>query len=782
MFDLQDQTLTQSMKGSPEDRLPSSPVPEQPAPPDDPLDTDAMHELHGRLISFYRLELDRQGPNRNEQAIDEDYYDNIQYTIEQKQELEDRGQAAIAYNVISQTLNWIIGSEKRGRTDYKILPRGKEDAKPALGKTKYMKYLSDVNRTPFHRSRAFADTVKVGIGWLECGVQDEDDGEPLYLRYESWRNMLWDSAGTELDGSDQRYQFRSKWVDEDIAIALFPNRVTQVKNSVTDSTMYGSFELLDGDFAMDAIEAEMENAGSAGAINVHRRARVRLIEVQYRVPEQVKRLRGGPFSGDVMDERDPRHQESVDKGYSVVIDKVMMRTRCAIITPSHILYDGPSPYRHNKFKFVPIWGYRRGRDNMPYGPTRGLRDIQDDINKRASKALHILSSNKVIMDKNAVDDLDEFADEVSKPNAIIIKNPGKELVLNADRDLSEAHLDLMSRNIQMIQQVGGVTDELLGRSTNAVSGVAVQRRQEQGSIATSQLFDNLRLGVQMCGELELANMEQFVTEQKQFRITNQRGTPEFVQINDGLPENDITRSKADFIISEADWRATMRQAQTDQLVEMMGKMPPQVALVMLDLVIDSMDIENRDEIVKRIRSVNGQQDPDAHEQTPEEAQAMQAKAEQDGAQKAMFEAELTKKRGEADKAGADANRIVAETERIKAETERTRRLMIGDSMDAADKAMIAAQAVIMMPATAKVADNLLNGAGWKGAHVAAGGLPPPAVPPEVAQAMQQQQIARAQQMHQEQAYAQSQSQQQAAPAPDMQASPPPPASLPPAQP
>ena len=47
---------------------------------------------------------------------------------------------------------------------------------------------------------------------------------------------------------------------------------------------------------------------------------------------------------------------------------------------------GQSIYRHNRFSLTPVWCYRRGRDNQPYGMARRVRDIQEDINKRASKA------------------------------------------------------------------------------------------------------------------------------------------------------------------------------------------------------------------------------------------------------------------------------------------------------------------------------------------------------------------------------------------------------------
>lgn len=723
MFDLSDDKLTRVKRDTPVDRLPSASEPKS-EKADHPLDEPDMVERHAKLLSYYRQEIDRQGENRYQQAIDEDYYDSDQWTPEEEQELRDRGQQPTVYNVIATSVDWIIGSEKRGRTDFKILPRGKEDSKPAEAKTKFLKYLSDVNRTPFHRSRAFEDAVKVGVGWVECGVQDEDDGEPVYDRYESWRNMLWDSSGTENDTSDWRYQFRSKWVDEDIAKALFPDRADVIELSCIDATLYGSFDMVDGDIAMDFGEFEREHNGIYGTIVTHKRRRVRLIEAWYRVPEKVDRLRGGPFSGEIYDKDDPRHADAVTNGLSAVVSKVMLRVRVAIMTSNGLLFDGPSPYRHNRFKFIPIFGHRRGKDGLPYGIIRRVRDIQDGVNKRASKALHILSTNKVVMDEGAVEDIDEFAKEVARPDAIIIKKPGKMLELNADRELAGPHLEIMSRDIAMIQQAGGVTDELLGRETNATSGIAVQKRQDQGSLATSKFFDNLRFAEQLRGEVMLSLIEQFVTEQKQFRVTNMRGTPEFVTVNDGLPENDIARTKADFVVSEADWRASMRQAAVDQLSEMLMKMPPEVAMSILDLMVEDMDIPNREEIVKRIRLINGQKDPDQQEPTPEDMAKEEAMAKQQAMNDAMVEAELGEK--------------LAKTAKTEAETARIKKQGIGDSVNATNVAMTAAQSVVLMPTIAAVADGILAEAGWQTAHgTAAQGLPPapqqPMMPPQEAQ-------------------------------------------------
>lgn len=348
----------------------------------------------------------------------------------------------------------------------------------------------------------------------------------------------------------------------------------------------------------------------------------------------------------------------------------------------------------------------------------------------------------MIMDEGALPEgttIDDFAEEVSRADAIIVKRPGKELIINAERELAAPHLDLMSRGISMIQQVGGVTDENLGRQTNAASGVAIQRRQDQGTLATNKPFDNLRLAAQMQGEIQLSLIEQFCSEQKSFRITNERGTAAFHKLNDGLPENDITRSKADFVIGEADWRNSMREAAATQLLEVISKMPPQIGLLVLDLAVEFMDIPNRDEIAKRIRGATGMKDPDQQEPTPEDIAQQQAAAKQAQFQEAAAMAELENK--QADTAVKMANAL-----KLGMSAQREQSLAVKDRVDATASAMTAATAVITMPTIARVADGVLQEAGWKDyTNPAGAGLPPmpgsarpPMSPPQLAQQEQPQ--------------------------------------------
>lgn len=641
MFDLSDPASTRAKRR--ESPIPASAQP--PAKKQSPLDEPEAVETHHRLLDAYTRELDRQEANRTEMATDEDFYDNIQYRDEDIRELEDRGQKPLVYNVIATTVNWVLGTERRGRSDFRVLPRRKEDSKPAERKSQILKYLSDCNRTTFHRSRAFADAVKVGVGWLEDCYDDEEGNEPLVSRYENWRNMLWDSAAQQLDLSDGRYQFRSKWVDLDIAQAIFPNRARLLDMSARStepllpSGMYG-------DEAMDHAELELERIGSTARLpNRFERRRLRIIEGWFRRPENVDRVSGGMFGGELFDPHSRGHKAEIEARAAEVVKRQTMRMNVALFTTDGLLWMGPSPYRHNRFPFTPIWGNRRGRDGMPYGLIRGLRGMQEDINKRASKALYILSSSKTVVEEGAVDDHDELAEEISRPDAYAVVKTGfiEKIKTGLGQELHQAHLQIMERSIAMIQQASGVTDENLGRKTNATAGIAIERRQTQGAMATTHFFDNLRLAYQVQGEKQLSNVEQFMSEEKQFRITNLRGKPEYVTVNNGLPENDIARCKADYVISEADWRASMREAAAAELMDLLIKLAPaqpQVVMVMLDLLVESMDIANREEIVRRIRELSGMRDPDAEEPTPEEQARAAAAAKQNQLQMATIEANL----------------------------------------------------------------------------------------------------------------------------------------------
>lgn len=670
------------------------------------LDTSDAIALHKRLLATYRYELERQSGNRRQMAIDEDMFDHEQWTQEEIAILEERGQAPIVFNLIQTTINWVLGSQRRAPTDYKVLPRQKEGGKAASRKDELLRHLRDENDTEIQTAMAFADAVKAGVGWLETGEGDPSDGPMVFDRYESWRNMLWDSRSRQVDLSDARYVCRVKWLDVDMAEALWPRRAGIIRHS-TEQNMLKSGMNDYGDAAMDDIEDDSLFAPEVTAGGHALRNRVRAIEVWFRRMVTVPVVSGGDFNRELFDPWSEGHWTELQVGRATLIEKPREVMHVAIMTERGLLDLRQSPYRHNQFPFTPIWGYRRGRDGLPYGMIRGLRDIQRDLNKRASKALHHLNSTRVFVEEGSVDDIDELRDEAARPDAVIVYKSGRQPPkIETDLDLAAAHVDLMSMDARMIQQVGGVTDDNLGRKTNATSGTAITARQDQGALATSMFTDNLRSSLRKHGEKKLVNIEQFYTDAMTFRITNARGNPEYVEINDGLPENAISRFKADFILSEEDWRATTRQAQAAQLIELMGQLAataPQLVVQLLDLVIEATDLPKREEIVKRIRQVTGVTDPDEDPDNPSPETI--AKQQEQGQQ-----AEMARRAAMAEIAGLEgkAEKELAQAERLRSDAAKNWLGLRSANLDQIKKATETAVTLSGAPGVAAAIDGLMQ--------------------------------------------------------------------------
>ncbi|MFP4077461.1 MAG: portal protein, partial [Halochromatium sp.] len=681
------------------------------------LDGPEAERALSRLREWFDREWQRQAANRYQMALDQDYYDSLQWTEEEAAELLDRGQAPLVFNEVKPTIDWVLGTERQTRIDYRVLAREPEGQPEAEVKTSLLKYLSDTNRAPYARSRAFEDAVKAGLGVIEIGLRGDPSEELIYTRREDWRKVLYDSQSVEPDWSDARYVFRWKWLDEDVAKSYFPGREQVIESACSGESSFVDEEEQDG-FYLGARVTEpghdyQSQVGrytpyDAAAFTTSRRSRVRVIECWYREPERVRVFRDGELAGEPFDPQDPDHQQYAREGYSL-FDNVRMSVKCAIFTDSGMLFMGNSPFDHGRFPFVPVWCYRRARDNAPYGMIRNLRDPQDDLNKRASKALWLLSTNRVTMDEGAVDDIDLLREEVSRPDAVIVKRPGKELRIDRDVQLAQQHVGLMERNIQHIRNLGGVTSENLGRQSNATSGKAIMARQEQGGVVTTMVFDNLREAVQLAGEIELSLVEQYYDEPKVIRIAGDRGA-KYLQINEPDPNtgetlNRVTARHDNFIVDEQDYRSSLRIAMFEALfdiVSRLAQMAPMVALNLLDLLVETADVPNRDEMVARIRQLTGMRDPD-EEIPPEQEAMMQQQAQAQAAQQAQMQQmqyELTLAKMQAEMA-----EIVAKADKIGAEAIVTR-------VQAMYSSLQAAQVAGMAPGAAQAADEIMRSAGF----------------------------------------------------------------------
>lgn len=711
-------------------------------------DLERLQERHGELMGHMKQEMELQAEERFQMQVDDDYHHHLQWDPRDAQVLINRGQVPLVFNEGRLSVEWVCGTEKRNRIDYKVLPRGPEDEEPAEVATKVVKYTDDVNLVRFHRSAAFRQAVVSGLGWLEEGINIEPGEELVFAGSVDWRDVIRDSRSRNPDyNKDGRYLFRKRKLDLDYACALLPDAKEILKRGSTTSNLddiesrWYLGERLTSAHDLDYSEAMPSTSFGdraayigTGYADGGRRSAVDLIECWYKVPEYVEVFNRGELDGETFDQTNQQHVDAKESGWPL-LKTVRWRMRVMICTDQAPIWDGPSPFKHNRFNLVPVWGFRRGRDGMAYGLWRGMRDPQYDLNKRMSKALWAASSNRVIADDDAVEDIEEARQEIARPDGWVTKKAGKELrEVQNTADVAQS-LNLADRDREHLRNASGVTNENLGRDTNATSGKAIMAKQDQGSTTTAELFDNLRLATQIAGQLRLSNIQQFMSAPKVIRIVGRNRPVEWLKVNQYDPEtgeylNDITSAQLDFIVDEQNWRANMQQAALEQFMEMLkivGPTAPQAVINLLDILVEQFDIPDKAEVVARIRQFNGQRDP-SRKPTPEEEAAMKKQAE-----KAELQEQL------------QTEQVMAALAEIKAKVAKIEADSVNTLTTAFYQALQAGQIVAQVPGVAPVADQIVKGAGFKDQ----GGQDPnlqapsepmpvqPAAPVEVAPELQQ---------------------------------------------
>lgn len=654
----------------------------------------AARDRHEMRKGWFLTEAHRQAPNRARMARCENFYDGEQWSYQDAEDVRARGQNPVVYNEIKPTIDWLIGTERRARVDFVVMAGTDEEGAgdDASNKTKLLKYLDVTNNSNFERSWAAEDAFKAGVGWLEVGLRGDQSESPILVSAVSWRDILWDSHSRRRDLTDARYLFRIKVVDLDVAEAIFPNKVDELRRCAqTGDTLQmfaewmGGLGLLTGLDQFNWLDDPIDQVTAKPLDMFNTRKRVLLIECW---------------------SRDPVRRQLEDEGLG---DPVTFRINVSIMTEHDTLLEAESPFKHNRFPFVPIWAYINRRTGLPYSPVWPLIGPQEALNHRMSKSLFEASANQMLIEKDAIDnevmDVEELREELASPDGIgVLKGgalSGNRVLFRENAGKSEKQLLLAERDITAIRGASGVTGENRGLETTARSGKAILAKQDQGSLVTAELFDNLLLGRKLEGEITLSLAEQFVVQPMSIPDVGSAKSNQWVHLNEpveGGYRNDITARQARFVVGEQAWKQAYAEAAFEQLFEVLTQLStaaPQAVINLLDLVFDMHpNLPKKAAIVARMRSINGQADPDGN-LTPEQQAEQAQKA---AMAKRQFELEMRALM-------AEVREKEAKGEKLTAEAMNTRLTTLYEAAQAA-------QVLATVPQTAPIADELARSVGF----------------------------------------------------------------------
>lgn len=584
----------------------------------------------------------------------EDYRHGIQWTDEERKILARRNEPCLTFNMIAGKVGAMLGAEVIGRTDPKA--RGRNvggDEESADTATAAIRFVCDENNWPQERSWCRADYYVRGT--MAAAVDVEEDsyqsGNPkITARHIPWDRSFYDPHSRYLDFRDANYMGEYVWKDLADAKLEYEGNQTALDSLENAESMEPSSTTTD----------ETLDDRPRHWISGHHRKRVRIGTRWYK--------KGGEW---------------------------WVAEFCA---GGFLENPRISPYVTPDGRTEPGMAMRSAyirKENERYGIVEGLLSAQDEVNKRRSKALHLMNTKLVIADEGAVEDPEQARQEVHKASGYVRKKRGYDFVI-AD------HQQQVVDNLQLMQEAKGQfetlgpSESLIGQAAPDASGIAIERRQRAALLKYGDVLDGARFFELDVYKLIWHRIVQFWSEEDYIRVTDDPQAPQYLGINVRVPvtvadmliergvppeqlqaaiqnglippeqmaqvlgervENNLAELNVDIILDTGPDYATLREEQLANLMSLVGQvgqsLSPQVLQVVLEMIVELSPLESR--LKKRFFEVM--------RPSPEQQQAeAQKQAQLDAIQQQSILAQFQKLM-------ADVAKTQAETELTKAKTE-----------------------------------------------------------------------------------------------------------------
>lgn len=465
-----------------------------------------------QLVRYFEEAEESSQTAREKAERDRDYYDNKQWTVEEAETLKKRGQPVITMNVIRARINYHLGMEKKQRRDPKCYGRGPNDQAAADIATEALRYAMSRTEYANERSRVWENIKIEGCGALEGSLKPRADGNMDVV----WRQIAWDRFFADPhsrlpDYSDARYLGQVRWVDQDELLADYPDA-----EAAAEASLSRAFGHLGGTYE-DRPRWQMW----ADA----RRKRFRLVQIYYREGHRwmfAEFVRGGILSA----------------GESPFVDD-QGESLCGIVAESCYI----------------------DRENNRYGEVRDLIDPQDEVNKRRSKALHLINTRTIIAEMGAFPDGDKekVRREASRPDGLVLIAPGRRFEIDKNIELAAGQAQLLQQAQEHIAATGP-NASLLGKGDSSQSGVAIAREQQGGLIELGDGLDVLRRLDHRVFRHTWCAIKQYWQAPMWIRITEDEEAPVYVGLNQmqmdpntGRPSmlNPVAQMDVDIMIEDA---------------------------------------------------------------------------------------------------------------------------------------------------------------------------------------------------------------------------------------
>jgi hypothetical protein len=559
-----------------------------------PGDLDARHT---RLIEWFE---EAERSSMDERALserDRDYVDCDQWTTAERNELRRRNQPAIQINYCRRKVDLLRGLERKARTDPKAFPRTPTEEDRADAATQVLRYITEDTDFQVTRSAVFDNVLVEGYGGVEMSLADDGaGGADVTIMPVPWDRIWKDPHSRALDFSDARYLGTVIWMDRDQLLEMYP----------------GADDVVEDSFDPQYSDTYGDRPGKI-AWSDNNRVRVRVVQCHWS-----------------------------ERG--IWWDATFTRAGFLVEPMTHSWCRDKRG--RSDCRLTLLSGYI-DRQNRRYGMVRDLISIQDEINKRRSKALHLLSVSQVIAEEGAVRDVDATRREVARPDGYIQVAPGMRFDIEHGADLATGQFELLKHATEEMQ-LSGPNASMSGTDSKELSGRAILAQQAGGAVQNEPLADALRMWSRRVYEKAWMAARAVWTAGKWVRVTDDLGSTRWVGINQkvtladelanmpdqqramvmqrmgivpGDPrlqqvirtENDITHLDVDIAVEEGMDIPSM-QAETFQSLVQIASIQP--GLIPGDVLIAASSLRNKADLLARMKAHQEQQQQQAQQAEP----------------------------------------------------------------------------------------------------------------------------------------------------------------------
>lgn len=556
------------------------------------------------------------------------------------------------FNLINSMLQMVTGHQRRNRKTTTCIPILSPMQKTSDQLTKCLFHVHNTCQGYQVYSDAFEQgALTSGLGFISIykdTTQDPISGD-IKMRYIDMKACLFDPYFRKPSGEDMRFFWTRHFYDRNEAAIIHPKYADEIlsmpKGTYRDDKFYYMPEVYQIQFPNLIAFDEYWYLTSREATF--------LVDIDTEECQE--------FEGDEEDLRDIMRQF---KEQFKVVKSRKPTVRRSIIINDRVLIDEPNPYGIDRYPIVPVLGYMTA--DTPYyaykfrGLVRDTRDAQYLFNRRKVADLDILESQQqgIKMKKGAL----------LTPDDAFNQGNGRALVLNSSASMDDVqHMPIIPPAPTMIQmedmlkqvmrEITGVNEELLGSAVDDKAGVLSMLRQGAGLVTLQRLFDQLDESQRICGEIIIEMIQKNWTYGKVRQVIGEEPTAEF----DNKAFFKYGAKVATGVLTE-----TQSQLELQQLLYAKELGIP----VSGKRILEKMTLQGKEELLKEIEAAEKQQADQQNQMAQLQMQQLQidnqAKISYAKSQEGLYHERVAK---------IQTDRAVAEDKLKRAESEDTQALL-----------------------------------------------------------------------------------------------------------